>query len=64
MCCNRTCNNPTPYCGGNRCLGLSVAERSCNNNNSGIGVAIGGARGAIAPPLFKSKGLSPSTFYK
>ena len=29
-----------------------------------IGVAIGGARGAIAPPLFKSKGLSPSTFYK
>ena len=36
MRCNRICNNPRPYCGGNSCLGLSVAERSCNNNNSGM----------------------------
>ena len=28
--CNRSCNNPEPYCGGNICSGLSIAHNDCN----------------------------------
>ena len=28
--CNRSCNNPEPYCGGNDCSGLSIAHNNCN----------------------------------
>ena len=28
--CKRSCSNPTPYCGGNDCSGLSVAHNACN----------------------------------
>ena len=28
----RSCDNPTPYCGGNGCSGLSVDQNVCNDH--------------------------------
>ena len=28
--CTRSCSNPTAYCGGNDCPGLSVVQKTCN----------------------------------